>query len=486
MGNRTNITSAVILFGGSMSLWINWVVFTFLATSLFPNSPFGSSDNSPLALFLTALPCCCLVAFLARKTSIRLSKSLPTQYAIVAIACIGGLIMSIGTPACILVGITLCALGSTVLVIAWSTVYTNFNASEAENIVLIGIAVSTVCIMGLLWVPDQIRYALSQILPLLSLTAVHFSGFLKRQESSSEPKETSVLNSSSKWTWHMRVGMIAGLGGSSFLCYAFLPLVTSESLGRPFYLDTVAIGLGCIVALAATSILFHYSTSISPFSIFFTCASLVGLAILFSSAPAWSRVGCALAVTLLIALMHLLWGCLSKTAPLEKDDPIHYFLGGNLIYQCAALAGASASFIVGPYLTDNPSNYQFALHAIACIAILLGSFMAITQPTRETLPVARNANISLKQVVLANLDDEGADMEEAAVARICERAGLSQREAEIFTYLVKGRSTPYIRDRLFVSANTVNSHIRRIYIKTGVHSRQGIIDLFEQELHQGN
>ena len=77
-------------------------------------------------------------------------------------------------------------------------------------------------------------------------------------------------------------------------------------------------------------------------------------------------------------------------------------------------------------------------------------------------------------------------MEEAAVARICERAGLSQREAEIFTYLVKGRSTPYIRDRLFVSANTVNSHIRRIYIKTGVHSRQGIIDLFEQELHQGN
>ena len=57
--------------------------------------------------------------------------------------------------------------------------------------------------------------------------------------------------------------------------------------------------------------------------------------------------------------------------------------------------------------------------------------------------------------------------------------GLSGREAEILAYLARGRSQPYIREELVLSKNTVATHVKHIYQKLNVHSRQELLDLFE-------
>ena len=62
---------------------------------------------------------------------------------------------------------------------------------------------------------------------------------------------------------------------------------------------------------------------------------------------------------------------------------------------------------------------------------------------------------------------------------LTERCGLSGREAEILAYLARGRSQPYIREELVLSKNTVATHVKHIYQKLNVHSRQELIDLFE-------
>lgn len=64
-------------------------------------------------------------------------------------------------------------------------------------------------------------------------------------------------------------------------------------------------------------------------------------------------------------------------------------------------------------------------------------------------------------------------------ARLAERFGLSIREQQILEYLAKGRSQPYIRDELILSKNTVATHVKHIYQKLNVHSRQELLDLFE-------
>ena len=74
---------------------------------------------------------------------------------------------------------------------------------------------------------------------------------------------------------------------------------------------------------------------------------------------------------------------------------------------------------------------------------------------------------------------EAADPIVAGVARVAERYRLSAREAQVCEYLARGRSQTYIRDALLLSKNTVATHVRRIYTKLDVHSKQELIDLVE-------
>ena len=68
---------------------------------------------------------------------------------------------------------------------------------------------------------------------------------------------------------------------------------------------------------------------------------------------------------------------------------------------------------------------------------------------------------------------------ETVLAVIVERYGLTPREVEIAELLYKGRSIPYIRDRILLSKNTVSTHTKSIYRKLDVHSRQELIDLID-------
>ncbi len=58
--------------------------------------------------------------------------------------------------------------------------------------------------------------------------------------------------------------------------------------------------------------------------------------------------------------------------------------------------------------------------------------------------------------------------------------GLSPREQEIAPALRSNEKTRAIAQRLFISEATLNSHIRSIYRKCGVHSRVALIDLMRR------
>lgn len=62
-----------------------------------------------------------------------------------------------------------------------------------------------------------------------------------------------------------------------------------------------------------------------------------------------------------------------------------------------------------------------------------------------------------------------------------QRYQLSKRESEIVRYLVTGRTAAFIADELFLSPRTVNTHIRNIYKKMGIHSRQEFFDIYQSQ-----
>lgn len=63
------------------------------------------------------------------------------------------------------------------------------------------------------------------------------------------------------------------------------------------------------------------------------------------------------------------------------------------------------------------------------------------------------------------------------IARLAAEFSLTPRETEVFSLLVRGRSVPYIRDELVILRDTAATHVKHIYAKAGVHSRQELIDL---------
>jgi DNA-binding CsgD family transcriptional regulator len=54
---------------------------------------------------------------------------------------------------------------------------------------------------------------------------------------------------------------------------------------------------------------------------------------------------------------------------------------------------------------------------------------------------------------------------------------LSSRELEIVRYLLQGRRVAQIAKGLFLSPNTVRSHLKSVFRKLGVHSQGELIEL---------
>ncbi len=81
------------------------------------------------------------------------------------------------------------------------------------------------------------------------------------------------------------------------------------------------------------------------------------------------------------------------------------------------------------------------------------------------------------------MEKETAPMFEARFEQVCasfaEDFGLSARESEVFTLLASGRDVPYIERELVLAKSTVKTHVKHIYEKCGVSSRQNLLDMFE-------
>ena len=63
----------------------------------------------------------------------------------------------------------------------------------------------------------------------------------------------------------------------------------------------------------------------------------------------------------------------------------------------------------------------------------------------------------------------------SVIERLADEYHLTRREREVFAHLSEGRSAPYIAELHQVSENTVRSHIKHIYTKLDVHSRQELL-----------
>ena len=72
---------------------------------------------------------------------------------------------------------------------------------------------------------------------------------------------------------------------------------------------------------------------------------------------------------------------------------------------------------------------------------------------------------------------DGAGALRARCQRLARQHGLTSRECEVLELLVRGHSKTRIAETFLISENTVRGHVKHIYAKLDVHSKQELLDL---------
>ena len=105
----------------------------------------------------------------------------------------------------------------------------------------------------------------------------------------------------------------------------------------------------------------------------------------------------------------------------------------------------------------------------------------------ETADESRNAQPGSKHGMRLMGLDEGdsiADIRKATMRDNAEQMGkqflLSDREVEVLALYALGWTQKRVAEELYISPSTAHAHIKRIYAKTGLHSRQEILDFMDQ------
>lgn len=246
------------------------------------------------------------------------------------------------------------------------------------------------------------------------------------------------------------------------------------------YTASCSLAVVCVVLLIllGTKTKLSFQDSFHPFVLVFVI--LYSLPLAFETMGAFSIVATSTCKFLLIAYMPSLWAFISFSG---KASPIRVFGMGNIWVSIGDFIGRVAGL---QFAASAFPDYSYRILVLLAIVLAFFVILVLVLPKDKLAaiiaPIAdEDDEIRLPQTEQAESEAGRSEQKslEARCAAIGEKFGLSSREQEVFYLLARGFGSNYISEQLTVSYYTVRAHTRNIYAKTGVHSRQELIELVE-------
>ena len=157
--------------------------------------------------------------------------------------------------------------------------------------------------------------------------------------------------------------------------------------------------------------------------------------------------------------------------------PLHRFALGRLAQWLGFLIGAFIAYIMFYHSALSP----LPLMLVVCIlaVLIITAFVIYDNSKDEEEDQLLDVVLGDPTTLIIDPPKNAAPFRERCDALI-DKFQLSSREAEVFRYLAKGRNAEYIQQKLYISANTVKTHISHIYKKMGINNQQWLIDLVDE------
>lgn len=162
---------------------------------------------------------------------------------------------------------------------------------------------------------------------------------------------------------------------------------------------------------------------------------------------------------------------------------------GLTFFFCGVVLGrvvTSVASALVPYETLPVYSTIVALFSLAMMAWVpfKGALIANEIPERGVICdiyVMRDKTDG-QQTGETEAEDDSGGGGTSPLSHLAAERGLSEREMDVLHLLLRGRNVPYICNELFIAKSTVQTHIKHIYRKLGITSRQQLIDLAEKRV----
>lgn len=179
-------------------------------------------------------------------------------------------------------------------------------------------------------------------------------------------------------------------------------------------------------------------------------------------------------ITITIALAFLVVTVVMAVLAILLYEARNQHADGYPVMVAAVAPGTAPSVAVG---ADAPGTTDLSSHAADSGAPMASTTATAPSGAAEASPVAATAPTVVPVAASAVPPCVTMAADEAAITRIQESFGLSRRETDTLRLAARSKSAKEIAENLFVAESTVNSHIKGIYRKCDVHSRQELIAL---------
>lgn len=288
------------------------------------------------------------------------------------------------------------------------------------------------------------------VLPLLQLAA-----YLAIPMPNIEPSQPQQPESFASLVRHKPLGqiLVECLIAYSLVSFSWETL-RFHSAQAPFTSEILFL-LGFLLAATALTLFSNHATRVNVTASVRWVLPLVALGVTYGAGQGPVLVGIGL---LLTACAHASFEGvlrLQVVALAHRNDRarITVVAAGFTTITVGALAGTLVYILLSTLISNPMYIALIALAAMVCLGI---PFFKQQPQSEESTPPRTQQEVCIA---------------------MAERFGLTPRETEILGFLLEGRSHPYIRDELVISKSTVDTHVRHIYAKTGVSSKQELISL---------
>ena len=428
-------------------------------------------------LFLTALACCGigLAAWLRRKNTQGIHSSIRKALVVAAPACLVlfaalrvvpanyvfpfAVLSSLANACCF----ALVALG-------WGQVFTRQTDAGIMALDLLPFALSFLVSLPLVFVKGNMG-----CMVLLILSALSF--LLIREETSQTHSE--LKNSVSRSDLGMAVLAVAFLLVGAFIRGVIGSGVLGSSGGsEQFALQKAAVSMA--LALLLFAVLRRSKEGAAPTYTIWALLSLAFLAGLFVVADQFANAAQAVGIIAIPArtfFSFLLWAMLAR---MVRSGSVN----ACVAYGCVFLPVEAFSWFVSDFgvlfVVDILGIDVFAfMGQLALIAafLLVAAMLVYVRS-------AFGGSVSQANAVGAPEAEQlkEPELRERAIELIRREYGLTAREAEVCLYISQGHSYKRMADTMCVSENTTQSHVRSLYRKLGIHSRQEAIDFVDKTM----